>query len=103
MGFNSGKKKFVEKKLESVKFSFCQVVDPFTLCTKIKEIKVSLFFIAFLQFFKNVMRIFRNRLQISLQTLSEVKLINKPLLPLKSSEKHGFSDDFRKNRSQSIN
>ena len=33
-------------------------------------------FMAFLQFFKNVMKTFRDRLEISLLRLSEVKLVN---------------------------
>ena len=45
------------------------------------------------------MEIFRYRLQISLPTC-EVKLINQPLFPLESSEKHEFSDDFRENWGQ---
>ena len=44
----------------------------------------------------------KDYLQISLLILSELKWIKQLLFPLKSSENQRFSDDFRRNRSQSI-
>ena len=84
------------KKLESVNLSSCQVFDPFALWAKIKKNQGFIIFMAFLQFFKNVMKTFRDRLEISLLRLSEVKLVNQFYSP-KPSEKHGLTDDFKEN------
>ena len=46
-----------------------------------------------------VFRKIRDRHQILRQILSQSKRIDQLLFPLKSSENHGFSDDFRGNRS----
>ena len=47
--------------------------------------------------------IIRDRLQISLLTMSEFKCINWLLIPLKSSENLSFSDHFRGNKNWSCN